>query len=170
MSGMGSTLQLTNSTVVAAFRSALIHQGIVALLIFPAGHALGQRSGMGAGRAATRPVAGPLAAEPKGRRVIRIGFGVLWIIDGLLQAQPAMPLGLAGRGLAGAARPARRDFGPARRGSDPGRRAVRRLPGADRPGRPAVGVGTRLRDRYLEPVPGDQRRHPRRFVRVSGVL
>jgi hypothetical protein len=34
MSGMGSTLQLTNSTVVAAFRSALIHQGIVALLIF----------------------------------------------------------------------------------------------------------------------------------------
>jgi hypothetical protein len=161
MSGMGSTLQLTNSTVVAAFRSALIHQGIVALLIFPAGHALGQRSGMGAG---------PLAVEPKGRRVIRIGFGVLWIIDGLLQAQPAMPLGLAGRGLAGAARPARRDFGPARRGSDPGRRAVRRLPGADRPGRPAVGVGTRLRDRYLEPVPGDQRRHPRRFVRVSGVL
>ncbi len=34
MSGMGSTLQLNNPTVVAAFRSALIHQGIIALLIF----------------------------------------------------------------------------------------------------------------------------------------
>ena len=34
MSGMGSTLQLNNPTVVAAFRSALLHQGIIALLIF----------------------------------------------------------------------------------------------------------------------------------------
>ena len=34
MSGMGSTLQLNNPTVVAAFRSALIHQGVIALLIF----------------------------------------------------------------------------------------------------------------------------------------
>ena len=34
MSGMGSSLQLTNQSVVAAFRSALIHQGIIALLIF----------------------------------------------------------------------------------------------------------------------------------------
>ena len=30
-----------------------------------------------------------------GRQVLRIGFGVLWMLDGLLQAQPAMPLGLA---------------------------------------------------------------------------
>lgn len=34
MSGMGSTLQLNNPTVLGAFRSALIHQGIIALLIF----------------------------------------------------------------------------------------------------------------------------------------
>jgi hypothetical protein len=33
-------------------------------------------------------------AEPTARRVLRIGFGVLWIFDGLLQAQPAMPGGL----------------------------------------------------------------------------
>ena len=32
MSGMGSTLQLNNPTVVAAFQAALIHQGIIALL------------------------------------------------------------------------------------------------------------------------------------------
>ena len=97
MSGMGSTLQLTNSTVVAAFRSALIHQGIVALLIFflLAMLWVSVREWGPAARASGQPAAGPHAAEPKGRRVIRIGFGVLWIIDGLLQAQPAMPLGLA---------------------------------------------------------------------------
>jgi cytochrome oxidase Cu insertion factor (SCO1/SenC/PrrC family) len=97
MSGMGSTLQLTNSTVVAAFRSALIHQGIVALLIFflLAMLWVSVREWGPAARAGGRPAAGPHAAEPKGRRVIRIGFGVLWIIGGLLQAQPAMPLGLA---------------------------------------------------------------------------
>ena len=31
MSGMGSVLQLTNPTVVAAFRAALLRQGIVEL-------------------------------------------------------------------------------------------------------------------------------------------
>src|SRR4029077_17080269 len=96
MSGMGSTLQLTNSTVVAAFRSALIHQGIIALLIFflLAMLWISVREWVPATRAATRPADGPAAAEPAGRRVIRIGFGVLWVSDGLLQAQPAMPLGL----------------------------------------------------------------------------
>jgi hypothetical protein len=33
-------------------------------------------------------------AEPAGRRLLRIGFGLLWIFDGLLQAQPAMAAGL----------------------------------------------------------------------------
>ena len=96
MSGMGSTLQLNNPTVVAAFRSALIHQGIIALLIFFLLAMLWVSvrewvpgSGTSAGPAGGR------AAEPRGRQVIRIGFGVLWILDGLLQAQPAMPLGLA---------------------------------------------------------------------------
>jgi hypothetical protein len=96
---MGSVLQLTNPTVVAAFRSALLHQGIIALLIFfllallwvsvrewvPA-----SRAGGAAGLAS----AAGLAAEPRARRLLRIGFGVLWIVDGILQAQPSMPLGL----------------------------------------------------------------------------
>jgi hypothetical protein len=30
-------------------------------------------------------------AEPTGRRLLRIGFGLLWLLDGILQAQPAMP-------------------------------------------------------------------------------
>ena len=33
-------------------------------------------------------------SEPVARRVLRIGFGVLWILDGLLQLQSSMPLGL----------------------------------------------------------------------------
>jgi cytochrome oxidase Cu insertion factor (SCO1/SenC/PrrC family) len=36
----------------------------------------------------------PRAAEPRARRLLRIGFGTLWIIDGILQAQPRMVGGL----------------------------------------------------------------------------
>jgi hypothetical protein len=43
---------------------------------------------------APRPGA-PSQAEPAGRRVLRIGFGLLWLFDGVLQAQPKMPAGLA---------------------------------------------------------------------------
>ena len=93
MSGMGSSLQLTNSTIVAAFRSALVHQGIIALLIYflLAMVWVSAREWL--------PVTGQqppaVAAEPAARRLLRIGFGVLWLVDGLLQAQPGMPLGLA---------------------------------------------------------------------------
>ena len=94
MSGMGAPLQLTNQTVVAAFRSALIHQGIIALLIFflLAMLWVSVREWLPAARQRPQPAA--LAAEPAARRLIRIGFGVLWLVDGVLQMQPAMPLGL----------------------------------------------------------------------------
>ena len=97
MSGMGSTLQLNNPMVVAAFRSALIHQGIVALLIFflLAMLWVSVREWVPGSRTSFGPPAEGRPAEPRGRQFIRIGFGVLWILDGLLQAQPAMPLGLA---------------------------------------------------------------------------
>jgi cytochrome oxidase Cu insertion factor (SCO1/SenC/PrrC family) len=97
MSGMGSVLQITNPTVVAAFRAALLHQGIIALLIFFL-LALGWvslREWAPSARAegATAAAAG-MTAEPRARRLLRIGFGVIWIFDGILQAQAAMPLGL----------------------------------------------------------------------------
>ncbi len=96
MSGMGSSLQLTNQTVVAAFRSALIHQGIIALLIFflLAMLWVSVREWLPAARHRSGPAAAALAAEPAARRLIRVGFGVLWLVDGVLQMQPAMPLGL----------------------------------------------------------------------------
>jgi cytochrome oxidase Cu insertion factor (SCO1/SenC/PrrC family) len=100
---MGSSLQAANSMLVAAFRTALLHQGILIAVIFallavvwisvrewfPAAASAGGRSGA--------------AAEPTGRWVLRIGFGVLWLADGLLQIQPGMPLGLPSQVISPAA-------------------------------------------------------------------
>jgi len=33
-------------------------------------------------------------SEPRNRTYLRLGFGLIWLIDGILQFQPAMPLGL----------------------------------------------------------------------------
>ena len=97
---MNSGLYASDPAVVAAFRTALIHQGIAALLIFLLASAAwaGARGRLtpipGAGKAAA------LTAEPAGRRLLRIGFGLLWIFDGLLQAQPAMAAGLPSQVIA----------------------------------------------------------------------
>ncbi len=99
MPGMNSGLSPADPTLVAAFRSALLHQGAIALLIIvflglawatartwrrppPGGQAEA-----GANRAGTR--------EARGRALLRVGFGLLWILDGILQAQPKMAGGLA---------------------------------------------------------------------------
>jgi hypothetical protein len=91
---MNSGLNADDPTVVAAFRAALLYQGLIILAVFAvlsiawvavrrpqAGGAAGGR-----GRAAV--------AEPAGRQVLRIGFGLLWLLDGVLQAQPRMAAGL----------------------------------------------------------------------------
>jgi hypothetical protein len=94
MPGMNPGLDANDPVVVAAFRAALIHQGIVALLIFLLVSAVwaGARGRLAPGMATGRAAA--WVAEPAGRRLLRIGFGLLWIFDGLLQAQPAMAAGL----------------------------------------------------------------------------
>src|ERR1022692_542693 len=96
MSGMGSVLPLTNQTVVAAFRAALVHQGIIALLIFflLALVWVSAREWVPTSRPGGSGSAAATFTEPPARRVLRIGFGILWIFDGILQAQQAMPLGL----------------------------------------------------------------------------
>ena len=97
---MNSGLYASDPAVVAAFRTALIHQGIAALVIF----LLASAAWAGArGRHTSIPGAGKaaaLTAEPAGRRLLRIGFGLLWIFDGLLQAQPAMAAGLPSQVIA----------------------------------------------------------------------
>jgi cytochrome oxidase Cu insertion factor (SCO1/SenC/PrrC family) len=134
--GMNSGLNPADPTLVSAFRSALLHQGAIALLIIaflwlvwatarawrlttPAAKAAGNGSGagvaggVGAGTGAgagagVRAGSGWLAgwagrarrgpgrpAEARGRWLLRVGFGVIWILDGILQAQPKMAGGLA---------------------------------------------------------------------------
>ena len=103
MPGMNSGLSPSDPTLVAAFRSALLHQGAVALIAIvllwliwatartwrlTAPAAKGGPAQGGAARSAG-------AAEARGRRLLRVGFGLLWIFDGILQAQPKMAGGLA---------------------------------------------------------------------------
>jgi len=91
MPGMNSGLNIDNSTLVTAFRTALLHQGILILAIFAV---------LAVAWVSARewlrppPAARPAVPEPAWRELLRIGFGVLWIIDGLLQGQPGMPAGL----------------------------------------------------------------------------
>jgi len=96
---MNSGLNPADPTLVAAFRSALFHQGAIALIAIvflwliwatartwraaPPAAKGGEASGAGG------------KSEARGRRLLRIGFGVLWIFDGILQAQPKMAGGLA---------------------------------------------------------------------------
>ena len=42
----------------------------------------------------------PAEGEPAGRRFLRVSFGLLWLVDGLLQAQPKMPAGFVAANLA----------------------------------------------------------------------
>jgi cytochrome oxidase Cu insertion factor (SCO1/SenC/PrrC family) len=98
---MGRSLQTGNSMIVSSFHSALLHQLLIILLVaavcaigFNVVRTVqwrrlrehGVRSFPSPARAAT--------PEPLARRVVRTGFAALWILDGLLQIQSGMPLGL----------------------------------------------------------------------------
>jgi cytochrome oxidase Cu insertion factor (SCO1/SenC/PrrC family) len=89
--GMNTGLNVSDPTVVAAFKTALLHQGLIALLIFlVVGLAwLSLRAWVPASRGSTT-----VAAEPSWRLLLRYGFGVIWLLDGILQAQPKMAVGL----------------------------------------------------------------------------
>src|SRR5208337_1780548 len=96
---MNSGLNPADPTLVAAFRSALFHQGAIALiaivflwLIWATARTWRVAPPAGKGEALNAEGG---TAEARGRRLLRIGFGVLWIFDGILQAQPKMAGGLA---------------------------------------------------------------------------
>ena len=96
MSGMNSGINVNDPTVVAAFKAALVHQGIIALLIFfLLGFAwITVRAWLPAQAGAAGGTPSPVLPEPSWRQVLRIGFGLLWVFDGILQAQPKMAIGL----------------------------------------------------------------------------
>jgi cytochrome oxidase Cu insertion factor (SCO1/SenC/PrrC family) len=87
---MNSGLSPNDPTLVTAFKSALLHQGLIAVAILVLLLLLWSTSRNWVPAAAK---AAP-SAEPVGRRVLRIGFGLLWVLDGILQAQPQMAGGL----------------------------------------------------------------------------
>jgi len=100
MPGMGHAPGAGNSEIVHQFHTALGRQGLLILaallLLFVAWNGLRSlqyRKAVARGEAfpPPRPHGAP---EPPARRMLRIGFGVLWVIDGLLQLQQAMPLGM----------------------------------------------------------------------------
>jgi cytochrome oxidase Cu insertion factor (SCO1/SenC/PrrC family) len=93
---MNSGLNSNNPTLVAAFRAALLHQGLIVLLIFAvlAIAWVSAREWLRPGKAAA-----PAGPEPAWRQLLRVGFGTLWIFDGLLQAQPDMPGGLPSQAI-----------------------------------------------------------------------
>ncbi len=97
MPGMGSGLQTNNPIVVEAFRSLLQHQALIVLVllaILAVGWNLlraAQLRKLANGVASSEV---PPAPEPSPRRLLRIAFGLIWIFDGILQAQASMPLGM----------------------------------------------------------------------------
>jgi cytochrome oxidase Cu insertion factor (SCO1/SenC/PrrC family) len=90
MPGMNSGPSPASSILIAAFRSALLHQALIVTLIFVfvlSTWAV-MRTAIG-GRHADADW-----REPRARQLLRIGFGALWVFDGLLQAQPQMAGGM----------------------------------------------------------------------------
>ena len=92
MPGMTTGLNIDDPTVVAAFRQALLHQGIAAVLLF--GTLALIWITVRELRPARASAARQAVPEAPARRLLRIGFGLLWLLDGLLQAQPGMAVGL----------------------------------------------------------------------------
>ncbi len=100
MPGLGAPPGTGNSTVIAAFHHALVSQGALILLVgvvllvtWNALRSFQYRRAVARGETyPPRPTT--LGREPTARRALRIGFGLLWIVDGLLQLQPGMPLGV----------------------------------------------------------------------------
>ena len=97
MPGMNSGLSPSDPTLVAAFRSALLHQGAIALLMLVVLWLLwaAARTWWPAASPGTDGATAGAPAEARARWLLRTGFGVLWIFDGILQAQPKMAGGLA---------------------------------------------------------------------------
>jgi len=115
MSGMGAGLSSNNPLIVSAFHHALWLQFLLVLLIaallgvfrsvlrarqFKALAAAGGTTG------ASPPISPTISAgppEPVAHRVLRIGFGLIWLLDGILQGQSAMPLSMPSQVLRPAA-------------------------------------------------------------------
>jgi len=103
MQGMGHGLQSNNPTIAASFRSTLDHQllilvvlGVLLAVAWNVARTLHYRRAVAEGTADVQVPESWAYPEPTARRFFRLAFGFLWLFDGLLQLQAAMPLGLPG--------------------------------------------------------------------------
>lgn len=101
MGGMTRSLSIGNPTIVSAFHTALLHQllvlALVVVVLAVAWNLLRTaqyRRAVADGRPPPSLGARDLEPEPLGRHILRTGFGILWVFDGLLQAQSGMVLGM----------------------------------------------------------------------------
>jgi cytochrome oxidase Cu insertion factor (SCO1/SenC/PrrC family) len=101
MTGMRRGVGSSNPLVVSAFHTSLAHQflliGLIVVVLALGWNAV--RAIQFRHQAAGAPApAAPLhqLAEPQARLILRLLFGALWTLDGLLQLQPSMPIGLPG--------------------------------------------------------------------------
>jgi cytochrome oxidase Cu insertion factor (SCO1/SenC/PrrC family) len=107
--GMSPGLKTNNSNIVSAFHSALLHQGLLVLLILAVAgitlNVLRSQQFRRAVRDDGAPTARPAGSigEPAARRLLRISFGLIWLFDGVLQGQSSMPLGMIPQGVQPAA-------------------------------------------------------------------
>ncbi|MGH9128785.1 MAG: SCO family protein [Acidimicrobiales bacterium] len=93
---MGTGLKANNPLIVSAFHGALLRGGLAVLVILVllavAWNILRSVQLRRARGAASQR--GPVRPEPVARRLLRVSFGLIWIFDGILQGQAAMPLGM----------------------------------------------------------------------------
>ncbi len=98
---MSRSLGGNNPTLISAFHTALLHQ-LLALALVVVALAVAwnflrsaqYRRAVAEGRSTVTPDRLDPGPEALGRRTLRIGFGILWVFDGLLQAQSGMVLGM----------------------------------------------------------------------------
>jgi len=100
---MGHGLSANDPTVTAAFRTALAHQFLIVVALatvlaitWNSIRTVRYRRAVLAGEPTEPSPQAWAYPEPVARRVLRIAFGALWLVDGLLQTQSSMPLGLTG--------------------------------------------------------------------------
>lgn len=93
MPGMSQrSIDLTNPFVVSLFR----HASLVTMLLWIGGAALAFIViAAVSGRITRFNLSSAGLAEPLSRTYLRVGIGLLWLLDGVLQFQASMPLGLA---------------------------------------------------------------------------
>ncbi|MGA8015180.1 MAG: SCO family protein [Candidatus Dormiibacterota bacterium] len=95
---MATGLNSDNPIVVSAFQEALLRQGVAVLAILVLAALVGGAVWLRSSRPARTEASIPSPADPPeapARRLLRISFGLIWLLDGILQAQPSMPLGMS---------------------------------------------------------------------------